>query len=159
MADDALTRKEAEMGRLTRREILMLRPNDSAPGNIIAGIEAGTYRKLCDLALRALSLESVREEAGDKDALAKRLVAYYAEWAPRMRGDKYEAGDWKWLAMHLRDIAEASIEAELSPELKERKEAAIRALAPARVAEPFDLRRFVNAADIGGGDTPHIVVQ
>ena len=70
MADDALTRKDAEM-RLTREEILVLRPNDSARDNIVAGIAAGTYRKLCDLALRALSLESVREEANTRIRIAE----------------------------------------------------------------------------------------
>src|SRR5258706_5781175 len=59
MTDDALTRKDAEM--LTREEIEELRPDDDAP--MVADVRSDHLQALCDLALRALSLESVREEA------------------------------------------------------------------------------------------------
>ena len=74
MADDALTRKEAEMGRLTRKEIeylvgqfaLLAARAEWKPKSI------DRIRTFGDLALRALSLESVREEA-------------LAEWSRQVR--------------------------------------------------------------------------
>jgi len=84
MADDALTRKEAEMGRLTRTEIEKLRDSKypwAQLTKLIHGLPSNSYapdeavRALCDLALRALSLESVREEALADAWLIERAMA------------------------------------------------------------------------------------
>jgi len=67
MADDALTRKEAEMGRLTPRTDAFSNP--STEGDHDAFVTVETYNTLLEHAckiereLSALSLESVREEA------------------------------------------------------------------------------------------------
>jgi len=83
MADDALTRKDAEMGRLTREEIELWRKiceshwvTDTEGVFLSHAESARQANTLCDLALRALSLESVREEV-----LAKHKSAVLEEIA------------------------------------------------------------------------------
>ena len=69
----------------------------------------------------AAAKEAVREQA-------KRLGDFYTEWGERIGNGKAtgdDAGDWKWIAQHLLDIARAGVEAEMSDELKERKRLAI----------------------------------
>src|SRR5882672_5233371 len=83
MADDALTRKDAEMGRLTREEIEELRPNDDAP--MVADVRSDHMQQLCDLALRALSLESVREGAIPFEEWFKREYPLYFDASRAVR--------------------------------------------------------------------------
>src|SRR5260221_2773163 len=79
MADDALTRKEAEMGRMTRERIEIWRVD--LRKCFMPEISMNEIDTFCDLAIRALSLESVREEALRKDALLEALEEGYAVMA------------------------------------------------------------------------------
>jgi hypothetical protein len=98
------------------------RIRDGAKFILGPGGDEGTRFAESETGAREAALEEVRK-------LAKRLEDYFAEWAPRMRPQSEEAPhDWQWLAEHLRNIARAAAEPEMPDELKERKEAAIRAL-------------------------------
>src|SRR5258706_418821 len=72
MADDALTRKDAEMGRLTRKQIENMRSYDPNVEGPLTRKGLRIFQAICD---QALSLESVREEA-TKEMMAAAYLEY-----------------------------------------------------------------------------------
>src|SRR5258708_2089328 len=80
VANDALTRKDAEMGRLTREKVERLRLTLKLLTDYDNSVNEDEVDALCD---QALSLESVREEAL---GICDKLITQFGEQAKTLTG-------------------------------------------------------------------------